>query len=112
VSNVGSGLRDDPNGDRMGLFPTASSLPAGQFLINDYELFFLQFGVGVTDRLQLSLLASVPVGGVFMSSLSAKYRYVDTPYVKLAGLLTGTVATAEARSSWAGWARASAWLPM
>lgn len=83
----------DANADRLGLFPTAHSLRAGQFVLNDYELFLVQMGYGVTDRLQLAAATVLPnwEGIPFILNLSAKYRYYDSTRVKLAVLGTITL---------------------
>ena len=77
--------RPDPNGDRLGLMPTALTLQQGEAVFNNYELFFVQGSYGVTDSLQLSAGGMVPLTTEFLlGQLSAKLRLVDQGPLKVA----------------------------
>ncbi len=87
-------LERGPLPDRLGLFPTAHSIPKETFLISDYDLAVVQFGLGVTDALQLSAQVIVPIeSATFGAALNAKYRYLGLPQLDLALFQTVAFAT-------------------
>ena len=51
----------DSNSDRVILFSTAETHPAGTFYFSDYEIIFLQVGYAFTDSLQVSLTGVPPM---------------------------------------------------
>lgn len=51
----------DANADRVVLFSTAETHPAGTFFFSDYQLLLLQFGYAVTDSIQIALTGTPPV---------------------------------------------------
>lgn len=51
----------DANADRVILFSTADTHPAGTFFFTNYELFLLQFGYAITDHVQLALTGLAPM---------------------------------------------------
>ena len=60
VAEVDPGVLTDPNIDRGFLTPTAETQPAGTFTLTSYELALVGATVGLTDRLQLSVIALLP----------------------------------------------------
>jgi hypothetical protein len=51
----------DANTDRVILYSTAETQPAGTFYFSDYEIILMQIGYAVTDQLQVSLTAIPPL---------------------------------------------------
>jgi hypothetical protein len=52
----------EPHADRVILSPTAYTHPRGTFFVSSYDLVLLQAGYALTDRTQLSVTASPPIG--------------------------------------------------
>lgn len=52
----------EPHADRVVLSPTAYTHPRGTFFLSSYDVIFLQAGYALTDRTQLSVTASPPIG--------------------------------------------------
>jgi hypothetical protein len=52
----------EPHADRVVLAPTAYTHPAGTFFVSSYDVVFLQLGYAFTDRTQISVTASPPLG--------------------------------------------------
>ena len=51
----------DANSDRVILFSTAETHPAGTFYFSDYEIILLQLGYAITDNFQISLTGVPPL---------------------------------------------------
>ncbi len=51
----------DANSDRVILYSTAETHPAGTFYFSDYEIVLLQLGYAITDHLQISLTGVPPL---------------------------------------------------
>lgn len=51
----------DANTDRVIIYSTAETQPAGTFYFSDYEMILLQVGYAVTDKLQVSLTGFPPL---------------------------------------------------
>jgi hypothetical protein len=52
----------EPHADRVVLSPTAYTHPRGTFYVTSYDVVFLQAGYALTDRTQVSVTASPPLG--------------------------------------------------
>jgi hypothetical protein len=52
----------EPHADRVVLAPTAYTHPAGTFFVSSYDLVFWQVGYALTDRTQISVTATPPLG--------------------------------------------------
>jgi hypothetical protein len=53
---------DEPNADRVVLAPTAYTHPEGTFFVTSYDVVVLQAGYAFTDRTQISVTATPPIG--------------------------------------------------
>jgi hypothetical protein len=69
--------RTDPNATRLLLFPTARSLPAGAGRFGTYTV-FPTVAYGVTNALDVSLGATIPVEGFGVLNLNAKATPIET----------------------------------
>jgi hypothetical protein len=90
-----TGASEDPNIDRGFLLPTAETQPAGSLTFNDYELFFAGLTYGVTDSVQVSVSALLPVfpDSPIIATGSGKARLVSSGGFKLAVHGSFTIAT-------------------
>jgi len=79
----------DASMDRVGLFSTAETHPAGTFFFSDYELFLFQFGYAVTDNVQLALTGLLPLikEQPYFFDLNAKVNFVRSRWFRLAGIV-------------------------
>ena len=68
--------------DRIMTVQTAETLKEGKNSISDYELGILQYSYGITDKLQFSLMFTVPVLQTMIVP-SLKYRFLDTEILKM-----------------------------
>jgi len=74
--------------DRIVTTTTSQTLPKGVFSFSDYEIALLQLSYGITDDLQFSVMASVPIIQ-FALVPSIKWRFFHNERIHLA--LTGYV---------------------
>jgi len=80
ISGAGDryGVRTDPDANSIMFCPTPATLDKGDGYFRNYELFFLNFGVGVTDAFDVSLGTMFPVtSDILLLSVGAKYRLLD-----------------------------------
>lgn len=52
----------EPHADRVVLSPTAYTHPRGSVFLSSYDVIFLQAGTALTDRTQLTITATPPIG--------------------------------------------------
>jgi hypothetical protein len=92
-----TGASSDPNIDRGFLLPTAETQPAGSITFNDYQLFFVGLTYGITDSLQVSASALLPVleDTPTVVSGSGKLRLVATDRFRLAAHASATALRAD-----------------
>jgi hypothetical protein len=70
--------------DRLILGFTGNTLPKGAFEFTAYDIFFWEFGYGVTDRIQIGAQLSPQMLTTFiMYSLSFRYQLVMTEHIGL-----------------------------
>lgn len=68
----------DPDYNSILLVPTPETLPKGAGYFRDFELFFLNFGLGVTDDLDISFATLFPVSSeLIMFGAGAKLRLLS-----------------------------------
>ena len=87
-------LRDsDANSDRVIIYSTAETHPAGTFYFSDYEIFLLQLGYAITDSMQISLTAIPPMFDrqPYFFDLTAKVNVLRTPSLRAALQIAGDV---------------------
>jgi len=84
-------LRDAHN-DRLLFAPTAETNPRGSFYATSYEIVLLQIGYALTDRTQLSLTLTPPLGDehVIPGDISVKTVLLREPHVSVAGLVSAS----------------------
>jgi hypothetical protein len=72
------------------LMPTATTIPKGTSYFSDYELIFLNYTLGVTDRTSISAYSLFPIVDSFLETftLSAKHNYYRSSKVSSALWLT------------------------
>lgn len=91
-----AGKLADPNIDRGLLFPTGETQPGGTLTLTDYEIFWAGLTYGITDRLQVGVVAQLIEGGFFlpdrMASGSLKYQVLRRGKYRLSLLLGSVVA--------------------
>lgn len=89
----------DAHHDRVILMSTAETHPAGTVYLSDYDLALLQAGYAVTDRVQITLTGTPPLGkdAVFPIDLSLKAVLVRQPRVRVAaiGAISGLLGLEE-----------------
>jgi len=90
------GWQEDPDYNTIMLVPTPETLPAGSGYFRDFELFFLNFGMGVTDDLNLSLATLFPVSSnALMIGGGAKLRLLSRGHFPVGLALVGNVTHLE-----------------
>jgi hypothetical protein len=58
------------------ILPTGQTIPKGTHQLNSFQLFFMGYNYGVTDRLQVGALAFFPLSAtIFRESLSLSVKY-------------------------------------
>lgn len=73
-----SGVVTDPDYNSLMFCPTPATLARGDAYFRNFELFFLNFGGGVTEALDLSVGTMFPVSSeLLMLSLGGKWRLLD-----------------------------------
>lgn len=86
----GRGDLVDPDRNTIMFCPTPQTLPRGQAYFRNFELFFLNYGVGLTDQVNLSLGTLFPVTeDAFMLSGGLKVRLLDREEHAVGLALTG-----------------------
>src|SRR5690349_9810374 len=80
------GAQEDVTIDRSFLLPTAQTQPKGKLAMSDYELFFLGLSYGLTDHLQLSTEAFIPLEGESVIAASVKWQFLRAGRLRLAVL--------------------------
>jgi hypothetical protein len=68
----------DSSVDRNIWLPTAEILPAGDFVINVYELFYCGLSYAPTDYMQLSFTGAIPYAGIKSALLNSKFQLIRT----------------------------------
>ncbi len=85
------GARIDPDRNSILLTPTAETLPKGSQYFRSFELLFLNYGVAVTDNLNLSMACFFPVSPNWnFLALGAKWRVLDRGEELLGLAVTGS----------------------
>jgi hypothetical protein len=86
----------DANADRVILFSTAETHPAGTFFFTDHELILLQFGYAFTDEIQLSLSGVPPLvkDQPYFFDLAFKATVLRTEVFRLGLIGAGTIVIA------------------
>jgi hypothetical protein len=76
----------DANSDRVILYSTAETHPAGTFYFSDYEIVLLQIGYAFTDNLQVSLTGLPPMftDQPYFFDVTAKLNVLRTDYFRAA----------------------------
>jgi len=73
-----AGVMVDPDYNSLMFCPTPATLAKGDSYFRDFELFFLNFGTGVTDAFDLSFGTLFPISSdVIMVSVGGKFRLID-----------------------------------
>jgi len=84
------GVYSDPDQNSIMFCPTPATVPKGDFYFRDFELFFLNFGLGITDDFDLSVGTLFPVSSsATLLSLGGKYRLLDREKHPIGLALTG-----------------------
>lgn len=84
---------DDPAYNAVMFSPTPSTIGKGDWFFRDFELFVLNFGYGLTDRISLGAITLFPFQGALdMLSVGAKWMILDRE-VKPVGLALAASAT-------------------
>ncbi len=91
-----SGVMTDPDYNSLMFCPTPATLAKGDSYFRDFELFFLNFGTGVTDAFDLSFGTLFPLSSdVIMLSIGGKLRLTDRETQGLGLALTGSYTRLE-----------------
>jgi hypothetical protein len=86
-----SGVVQDPDQNSIMFCPTPATLPRGDSYFRDFQLFFLNFGFGITDAFDLSFGTLFPVSTkALMLSVGGKLRLVDRESAPIGLALTGS----------------------
>lgn len=73
-----AGVMVDPDYNSLMFCPTPATLAKGDSYFRDFELFFLNFGSGITDAFDLSIGTLFPISSeVIMVSVGGKLRLID-----------------------------------
>ena len=82
----------DAHQDRLLLSPTADTHPEGSFYATSYYIVLLQLGYAVSDRTQISVTATPPLGeeGVLPADVSIKTVLLREPHVSVAGIVSAS----------------------
>lgn len=85
---VESMRHDDSNADHIVLGSTAFTAPKGSVYFSDYDIFFIQGGVAITDNFQLTLTSWLPIvpEQPFFLDISGKFAFLQTPRFHMAAL--------------------------
>ncbi len=87
----GKTFRKDPDYNSIMFCPTPATLPTGANYFRDFELFFLNFGYGVSDRLNVSFATLFPITSTWlMGSGGAKFMLLDREVDPLGLAFTGS----------------------
>ncbi len=91
-----SGVFTDPDQNTIMFCPTPASLPKGDGYFRNFELFVLNFGLGVTDNFDLSIGTLFPVSSnALMVAFGGKLRLVDREKSPIGLALTGSFTMLE-----------------
>lgn len=94
-----AGVLTDPDQNSIMFCPTPATLPKGDAYFRDFELFFLNFGFGVTDNFDLSFGTLFPLSAdVLMVSVGGKFRLLDRDKSPIGLALTGGFTVLEETS--------------
>jgi len=86
----------DPDANTVMFCPTPATLSKGDTYFRDFELFFLNFGTGITDNFDLSLGTLFPFySGAFMYSVGGKLRLIDREHHPVGLALTANFTSLE-----------------
>jgi hypothetical protein len=82
----------DAHHDRLLIAPTAETNPSGSFYATSYEIVLLQIGYAVSDRTQISLTATPPLGdeAVIPGDISIKTVVLREPHVSVAAIASAS----------------------
>jgi hypothetical protein len=82
----------DAHHDRLLIAPTAETNPSGSFYATSYEIVLLQVGYAVSDRTQVSLTATPPLGeeAVIPGDISIKTVVLREPHVSVAAIASAS----------------------
>jgi hypothetical protein len=90
------GWQDDPDYNTIMLVPTPETLPAGSGYFREFELFFMNFGMGITDDLNLSFATLFPVSSsTLMVGGGGKLRLLSREKFPLGLALVGNATILE-----------------
>ena len=91
-----SGVMIDPDYNSLMFCPTPATLAKGDSYFRDFELFFLNFGAGVTDAFDLSIGTLFPFSAdVVMVSIGGKLRLIDREVQPIGLALVGSYTKLE-----------------
>ncbi len=87
-----SEARGDPDYNSLLLVPTSETLRKGDSYYRNFEVFFNNLGLAITDDLSLSVMAAFPVDASFrIGSVGAKLRLASLDRSPLGAALAGNV---------------------
>ena len=84
-------MRNDPAGSRMFITPTGTTIPQGQRRLSTFLVVLPSLSMGVTDRVDASIYATIPVSAAGVAGVNVKANVLRAPSLNAAVGVTGAV---------------------